>query len=261
MKKYYIYLLLTTIGVIFLISCENSTTPKEKIKQPGFCLTFDDTYVAEWDAIAGMLDSNNVKATFFITLAYSLDSTDFVILNNFENLGHEIGSHGWQHINAIDYLNNHSIKEYVTDEIMPSVNYLESKGLNIRSFSYPYGYNTDSLDSEMLKIFVLLRDVTEEQRKPTGRNINEIDEIYYKFDDKKIVAGLGIDKNFKIDYDMLEEGFKRAYENDEVIVFYCHKPVKKASAPYQIEYEYLGELFTLAHKYDLKSYTFSELVN
>jgi hypothetical protein len=139
------------------------------------------------------------------------------------------------------------------------VELLESEGLNITSFSYPYGYNCDSLDNEMLKSFVILRDVTEEQRKPLEKHINEIDEIYFKFDNNRIIAGLGIDKNFKISLDMIEEGFKRASEKGEIIVFYCHKPNPQANASYQIEYSYLRDIFELARKYNLKSYTFSEL--
>jgi hypothetical protein len=111
----------------------------------------------------------------------------------------------------------------------------------------------------MLEIFVGLRDVTEEQRKPLEKNIDEINEIFFTFDDKKLVAGLGIDKNFNISLNMIEDGFKRASEQNEVIVFYAHKPVFKANASYQIEYDYLKEMFNLAKKYNLKSYTFAEL--
>ncbi|MCB9248446.1 MAG: hypothetical protein H6613_07805 [Ignavibacteriales bacterium] len=51
---------------------------------------------------------------------------------------------------------------------------------------------------------------------------------------------------------MIEEGLKRAANKNKVIVFYSHNPVKTATASYQIEYQYLRELFSLTKKYNLK---------
>ncbi len=256
MKKIIVFIL-----IIFSVACDDSTSPLTEIPKPGFCLTFDDTSVNEWNNIMDLLDSNKVKASFFITLVYKLSKEELELLRKFQNDGHEIGCHGLNHIDAINYLTNHTIQEYLDIEIIPSMNILKDNGLNISTFAYPYGKNCDSLDTEMLKTFTALRDVAEEQRKPLEKNVEDIDEIFYKFDGKQLITGLGIDINFKITLEMIEACFQRAVKNNEVIVFYCHKPIEKSNASYQIEYNYLRGIFNLAKKYNLTNYTLSELVN
>lgn len=99
-------------------------------------------------------------------------------------------------------------------EIVPSINYLDSLGLYPETFSYPYGYNCDSLDTVLLQHFRLLRDVTDEQRIQLEKAIEEIDEIYFKFQNEKILSALGIDANFNVSLEMLEAGFKRSLKNN-----------------------------------------------
>ncbi len=243
-------------------NCSEQLTPNPINNKTGFCLTFDDAYVKEWMKIIDLLDSNNVKATFFVSSIDRISSTDIKSLQYINKVGHEIGSHSWRHIDADKYLNDHTIAEYCEEEINSSVELMKNLGFNPKSFSYPYGHNCDSLDMILLEIFDVLRDVTDEQRKPLEKNINDIDEIYFNLCEKRerVISALGIDENFHISYDMLEEGIIRASENNEVIVFYCHKPVEKINSTYQNEYKYLKNLFALARKHNLKSYTFSELV-
>jgi hypothetical protein len=249
---------------IIIIGCSEINTPPPhalNLNQYGFCLTFDDAYVNDWNKILPILDSNDIKATFFITQAFKLTESQIGILRIIKNHGHEIGSHGWQHINALSFLTNNSIEEYVEKEIVPSINYLDSLGLYPETFSYPYRYNCDSLETVLLQYFRLLRDVTDEQRVPLKKAIEEIDEIYFKFQNEKIISALGIDANFNVSLEMLEAGFKRSLKNNEVIVLYVDRPVKNVNSPYQIELDYLRSLIELAKLYKLQSYSFSELAN
>ncbi len=251
-------LLFIFISISFICCNDNSTSP-ENINKAGFCLTFDDTYINDWNSIIPILDSNNVKATFFLTQLYKVSENEIILLRKFKEKGHEIGCHGWHHLNAMDFLENNLLTDYINKEISPAINFMDSCGFHPTAFSYPYGYNCDSLDKSLLKSFSLLRDVTDEQRKPLEKNIEDIEEIYYKFDDEKVISSLGIDANFNISLDMIEAGFKRVVEKNEVIVFYSHCPIKKCNSTYQIEYQYLRDVFKLAEKYKLKSYTFTEL--
>ena len=255
-----LFLFTASVFLAFLIGCKESTEPIIE-NRAGFCLTFDDAYVREWFKIMELLDSNNVKTTFFVTQINQILQDDIKLLQKIKESGHEIGSHGWQHISSTEFLEQHTIKEYCEEEIVPSIETMESYNLTPISYSYPYGHNCDSLDQVLLEMFSGLRDVTDEQRKPLEKRINNIEEIYYKFDKAKVISGLGIDKIFNISLEMLEEGIKRASEKNEVIVFYCHKPVENASSTYQVEYRYLRSLFDLTRKYNLINYTFSELVN
>lgn len=247
--------------LLLLFGCNDTPTPPiDLVKKAGFCLTFDDTYIKNWNNILPLLDSNDVKATFFITQIYKISKEEIDLLKTFQDKGHEIGCHGWQHIDALKYLENHTLQNYFNIEIKPALDFMNNINLYPTSFSYPNGYNCDSLNSCLLNTFNVIRDITDEQRRPLEKNIKDIDEICFCFDKQRVISSLGIDKNFNISLDMIEEGLKRAANKNEVIVFYSHNPVKTATASYQIEYQYLRELFSLTKKYNLKSYTFSEMI-
>jgi len=256
--------LIKKVFLIFLIfyfslSCSNTIEPIPQENTAGFCLTFDDTYIKEWDDISDILDSNNVHVTFFLTRIFSVNDNGIKTLHKLENKGHEIGCHGWQHINAEEYLRTNKVENYFNIEVKPSLKYLAKFNFSPTAYSYPYGSNNDSLDNYLLNHFKVLRDVTDEQRKPLEKNIEDIDEIFFDFNKQKVISALGIDANFKITLDMLEKGFERASKNNEIIVLYAHKPTEKITHSYQIDHSYLRQLFNLAEKYKLMNYTFSQL--
>lgn len=227
----------------------------------GFVLTFDDDYVEQWYSIRELLNTNSVKATFFVSNFHRLTNHQIELLQILQNDGHEIASHSYSHRDAKLYLTNHTLNQYVEEEILPSVSLMSQNNIIPVTFSYPYGNNCDSLDNKLLSYFILLRDVTEEQRTPLTKHVNEIDEIFCKFDNSKIVSALGIDNIFNISYQELIGGLTRAKENNEAIVFYVHEPVPIVNSSYQTSYEYLGRLIEEAKKMNLKSYRFSDLAN
>ena len=89
---------------------------------------------------------------------------------------------------------------------------------------------------------------------------HEIDEIFYSPGDGPVVYGLGIDKVFDIPLGEIEEAFRRAQENSEVVIFFAHRPVETArEGRNEIERSYLESIFKLARAYKLKSLTILEL--
>jgi len=254
--------LLIYISIILIIASCNSVEPIEKIEvqRSGFCLTFDDDYLEEWVNINDILENNNVKATFFIAADY-LSSTEKVLLNTLLIHGHEIGCHTLHHYHPLEFISNHSLREYMETEIIPQIEMLNGLGIHPKSFSYPYGENDSTLDKELLKHFEILRDITDEQRKPLEKPIEEIEEVFYKNNNAKIVSSLAIDNNFNISLEQIEKAFKRAKDKKEIVVFYAHQPVNEITRTYQISTGYLQNLLLLAKKYELKSYTLSELIN
>jgi ribosomal protein L19 len=64
----------------------------------GICLSFDDRSINEWFELRELLNGNEVRATFFITQADSLNSLEIHKLKVLQNDGHEIGFHGNMHV-------------------------------------------------------------------------------------------------------------------------------------------------------------------
>lgn len=256
-------LMISSIIILFLtfhrcteVLIDNSLEPKA-----GFCLTFDDDYIEDWYSINDMLLLNNVKATFFVSEIYNLSSDQIELLTELKTSGHEIGSHGWNHTNAVEYLNNHTLEEYYRYEIQPAIEYMEGIGLKPESFAYPFGRSSDSLDKFLFQYFNILRHVTVEQLQLSSKEVDEIDEIYYKFNGTRYAAGLGIDVNYKISQKMLKKVLIRAKTNDEVVVLFSHRPVDSSPQPYETNKTYLDSLLKLANELNLKSYRFSELLD
>ena len=174
--------------------------------------------------------------------------------------GHEIACHSVDHLNMVEYLKLHTIDEYLNTDIIPAIDLMTADGNTPKSFSYPYGMNDIYTDSVLINYFDILRDVAEVQRHtPAVTQIDTVEAIYFKYNNSKVVTGLGIDANSNISIEEIENGFNRALQKEEVIVFYAHMPVETVTRSYQISYEYLEELFKLAQKLGLKSFKIDAL--
>ena len=105
-------ILTNVIFFLTFLSCTEVLTDNSLELKAGFCLTFDDDYIEDWYSINDMLLLNNVKATFFVSEIYNLSPEEIDLLKELKISGHEIGSHGWNHTNAVEYLNNHTLEEF-----------------------------------------------------------------------------------------------------------------------------------------------------
>lgn len=254
-----IKILIPVVLFLLLTSCNENVIDNKEEDKGGVCLTFDDTYVDEWFKLSNTLIVNNIKATFFVTMINTLSETELKKLQTLDSLGFEIGCHGYKHIDAVKYLESHTLQEYFDFEIMPALKIMDQINLHPKSFSYPYGMNNDSLDLYLLNYFEILRDVTDEQREPLEKEIQNIDEIFCKKGNSKIVSSLGIDINFHIDETQLRMALQRAKKNKEILCVYAHCPVDAKAKDYQIEKEYINNLIILIKELELNTYTLSEL--
>lgn len=254
--------IVVAIVILFLFSeCGDVVKPISE-KKCGYAIAFDDTYIEEWGEIRTLLKKYNTKATFFISAYHTVSRADKLILDSLKLDGHQIACHSVNHINVLDYLKKKNIGDYINREIIPEINLMKHDGINPTAFAYPYGLNNAKTDSALFTYFDILRDVAEVQRHIANvTRIDTIESIYFKFDKTRVIAGLGIDENFGITITEIENGFKRAIKNREVIVFYSHKPTKKTTGNYQISYEYLENILFLAKSMEVRSLTFNELVN
>jgi len=257
-----IILIVSNLAVLFsLIDCAEVSTDFNIESKAGYCITFDDDYVDEWYSINNILLANDVAATFFVSEIDSLSSNQINLLKELKASGHEIGSHGLRHTNAVEFIKSHTLDEYYNYEIKPAIHIMDSLGMKPTSFAYPFGRSSDTLDQFLLNYFNILRHVTIEQLQPSTKEIDQIDEIYYRFKRERFVDGLGIDVNYDIRLEELRKVFLRAKNENAVVVLFSHRPVDFSPQPYETGKAYLDSLFKLANELDLRSYKFSELLN
>ncbi len=100
------------------------------------CITFDDGFESNLFA-ADLLLENKLNAIFFITTSFvgKNEYLDWNQIKEISNSGFEIGSHSHTHCNLRTLT-----KQKVFDELSISKDILQNKlGIEIKSFSYPYG--------------------------------------------------------------------------------------------------------------------------
>ncbi len=255
-----LFLIIQTTLLLYSTRCSEIIIDYNTNSLAGYCITFDDEYVDDWYSINNMLLSNNVAATFFVSDIDSLSADQINLLKELKESGHEIGSHGFHHTNAVEFIKNHTLDEYYNYEIEPAIQIMDSLGMMPSSFAYPFGRSSDSLDQFLLNHFKILRHVTIEQLQPPTKEINEIEEIYFRFQGERFVAGLGIDTNYDISLNELKKVLVRSKNEGTAIILFAHRPVDSSPKPYETSKAFLDSLFRIANELKLKSYKFSELV-
>lgn len=111
-------------------------------------IAFDDTYQNQYDYAFPLLKSRGINATFYVITnnirEFSNDSSfmDAAELQALQGNGSEIASHSKTHPSFLDLS-----PAQISEECNASKQVLQSFGLNIVNFAYPYGYTNASVDS------------------------------------------------------------------------------------------------------------------
>ncbi len=183
-------------------------------------LTFDDVYVAEWLSAHESLKQYDWKATFFITRFFSFDAQAIEGLKVLQSEGHEIGAHGVNHEDIVAFSETNSIEAYISQQIMPDKLAMESNGLNINTFAYPFGTRSEATDAALLQIFSSVRGTTYGEQ--------DFASAQYYAPNAGLVYGLGLDESYQNSTEYILDMLAFAKENDKTVVFYGHKIVPEA---------------------------------
>jgi len=119
------------------------TLPSEQLGKPHIAFTFDDGTIDHYEIVASLLEQYGMLGTFLINSAHigTPGFMDSVQLLDLQSRGHEIGSNGMnQEENLILLSPETQLLRLQTD-----YNLLISLGLNITSFSWPYGQTSPEL--------------------------------------------------------------------------------------------------------------------
>lgn len=237
--------------VFFFYSClPNQTFTKPY--QPGVVITFDDYYINEWCAADAKLSSYKWKATFFVSNLPLLKKSDYDNLRKLKKNGHEIGGHGYNHLNAKEYTKTNGKSKYITLEITPLIETLKNEGLPISSFAYPFGANNQTLNFELKKYFKIIRSTSVGKPK-IEENSNFYNGTFHQ-------KGIGIDGNYKhFTLDYIKEVLAYARRNNKIVILYAHKPVQKSTNTYEVEMKTLETICQYVTANHMKFYTFQEL--
>lgn len=155
------------------------------------------------------------------------------------------------------YIKNNTYKDYLENEINPSIRSMKQAGFNIKSFAYPYGAKYWFTDFMLLQKFDVLRSVTSINKE---KDLTLIDEIYYDFNGDRTLSAIGIDTNGKVTKEMIKNAIKRASDNNQVLMVYGHIPMSSpASNSYELDIDFLKFILVEAKRKGLEFYRFKDL--
>ncbi len=235
----------------FFYSCSSSKATITNSKA-GVVITFDDYFVNEWKEADTKLSKYNWKATFCVSNFEKLTATDITNLKALQNKGHEIAGHGFRHLNAKEFTKKNNKQQYLIVEIFSLIEAFKKEGIEIKSFAYPFGAKTQTLDFELKKHFEIIRG-TAKGGKKVANNSNF-------YNGTQLANGIGIDSNYEhFDLNYIKKVLQYAKKHNKIIIFYAHKPVEKAIEKYEVEIQTLQLICEFVKNNQLQFYTLKEL--
>jgi peptidoglycan-N-acetylglucosamine deacetylase len=245
-------------AVVFLLlvmaftqwSCLNREYKYEREPQAGIFLSFDDYSIDQWFKLREMFLKYEVKATFFITRFHTLSDDQIEKLRILQSDGHEIGFHGANHVVSEYYIKEHSLNEYLQNEIIAGLNAMNEKGFYPTSFAYPYSAKYWGTDDELLKYFYVVRSSVPVDKQ----KLVDVDEVFYSFGGKRLTYSVSIDRKPGLTMQEIEEGMLKAIADKNVLMFHGHEPVAS------FDVETLEGILKLAKKHQLRFFRATDLI-
>lgn len=200
--------------VLYQVLKRPKRTALGTIEGGGIILSFDDHHVTDWYNADAVLNKYHWKATFNVSNFASLDNKDIEKLKILQSKGHEIASHGNNHLSATEFISSQAIYKYLDTEVLPSIKAMTDQGLKVSSFAYPFGERVKKIDKVLLEHFIMLRGTTYSKKAPSIHNNYA--------NGSRVVFGLGIDQNYGNDINYILRMLRYAKDNNKIAVFYGH---------------------------------------
>lgn len=226
----------------------------------GVALTFDDSEnIAEWYSIRTLFLKYGAKVTFFVDRFDEINDADLEKLHALARDGHEIGCHGFRHLKAEEFLQSHSIEEYIRVEIKPAIEAMEVRGFKKpQSFAHPYGSDTWALNVVLAEHFHRLRGIAE-YYAPLRKDLRKVNRIFCHSDGAVLVRGTGLDCWYENPVERVVPALERAAARGEVIILYAHKPVPAEDGNFTIPIDKIEAILKYSSDLGLKFYRVCDL--
>jgi peptidoglycan/xylan/chitin deacetylase (PgdA/CDA1 family) len=213
-------------------------------------LTFDDAYISNWYQYLPVLESLNIKATFYISSYHSLSPLEKQELAEIKNRGHEIAYHTTNHLNLLKLLNSTNGQAKVTEEIDHDLNLMKQDGYILTDFAYPYGRHDATLDRTLLKTFKTVRALSNK----TNFYLSLIREAC----ENQVLFGAPVDMNSKITDTELSNLLSNAKSKNSCAILTAHQ-INNPDFKLQITIEKLKMIADIAKQQNLSFITVNQI--
>ena len=140
------------IVVLFAWGCLTAAAQGQTPKRGGFVLQFDDGWTSWRTMVAPALARVGGRATGFVNNQHihsgRITFDDLRALQN--DFGWEIGSHAYNHLNPVRYVQQHGLKEWTDVQLERSLSELREAGLKVSDFVFPFNAYSPELSRAVL---------------------------------------------------------------------------------------------------------------
>ncbi len=225
-----------------------------RVEKGGVVLSFDDLSVEGWYAAhLDIFEPRGVKATFYLTHLFKLeeDSESLEKLLQMQDYGHEMANHTMNHLNLKEFLLKNTLEEYLEKEVDSVYELGKFLGLNLLSFSYPFGVGTENADMLLLEKYSSVRY--------TGTLTSKSNRIFTDNICERILSAGSLDFRRGVSKKDITEVLKRAKNENLIVLMYGHSIAVEEPSNYSVSYEMLNHLIDEAERLNLEFFTVSEV--
>jgi PGF-pre-PGF domain-containing protein len=204
-------------------------------KSGGIALSWDDTgHIDSCYQYLSMFQHYNATCTMNVNKVNNSRSmrpqTLITELNALHSAGWEIASHGYDHVNSVQFLDTNTPTAWLNQEIFPNIVEITLYGYPVYTLAYPFSSRNATTDATLAPYFRTLRT-----RVPTvvNGNVNETTLAYYDWDDAQLLYGVEIDDQSGGSLQSIENGIDYAIKTGTVLVLYGHLITPDVTGQYQ----------------------------
>ena len=241
---------------LLLLICLAGTANAATNHKGGIALSWDDVQnVGSCYENRDMFKTYNASCTMNLNRLSDWGQGTTDNLTALQNAGWEITAHGYNHVDSLEFLNTHTSKEWLNQEIFPNIVELTGYGYPAYSFAYPYGSRNETTDALLAPNFKTIRTTA------FGTdNINQTG-AYYKWDDTQVLYAVEIDDQSGVTLESIQYGIDYAINNGYVLVLYGHKITPTVDGKYQTSTSRLESILNYNYQKGGKFYLMGELGN
>jgi len=118
---------------------------------PGVAFAFDDDHVDEWYALRDTFAAHNARITFFVTRWYQLPPDALAKLAELAGDGHDLEPHSHDHVDATEFVHEHSLDDYLQEQVLPSIQIMIDAGYHPTTFAFPFGSTIPAISDALLQ--------------------------------------------------------------------------------------------------------------
>lgn len=249
-QHYWTVLLLLAIFFIGFSSCRKAV-PEGDLEQGQIALTFDDNSIENWQRHLSLLDSLNIKATFYVSHYHTFNKQQKTWLKEIEAHGHEIAFHTATHPDLAKEVVKNGLAATEEKEIKTDLRLMQADGYHPTDFAYPFGSHTSQLNTCLLRTFKSVRALSNQQ----NYNLSLVKEA----GEGKVLYGANVDNNSRLKEDGILSLMDKAREHHDCLVIVAHQ-IAVPNVQLKITRERLQYIARLAEERNLRFIRVDEIV-